>query len=325
MKLLLPVVTPEDITALRQVDPDAEFYAGIELPEWYERFGPYEDLNRMSAFRKTANMSGLEAVCRLRAAAGASELYVTLNAACYSRAQRDFLQEVIAGLSQAQVTGVILGDPLMAADVRAHGLKAVASTMVGVYNADMARYCRDAGFTRLILPRDMTLQEIGTVIESVPDMEYECFLMRNGCRYSDSNCLARHSDRFGAICTCLDRSRTAFGGAANDSFSAHDDMAFNHQAFSRVFHKEACGVCAIWDLMQMGVTAGKVVGRADGLPSILRDAGLLHRNLQLSRRCASREEYLNRLEPPINYDSVCFQGCSCYYPEARYGAGKESP
>ena len=323
MKLLLPVVTPEDIEALRQIAPDAEFYAGIELAEWYDRFGPYEDLNRMSAFRDTANMSGMDAIRRLKAAAGDAGLYVTLNAASYSREQRAFLQDVIAGFAEAWVDGVILGDPLMAADVRSHGLKAVASTMVGVYNADMARFCQDAGFTRLILPRDLTLREIGDVMEAVPDVEYECFLMRNGCRYSDSNCLARHSDKFGAICTFLDRARTSYGGAACQSFAAHDSMTFNHMAFSRVFHKEACGVCAVWDMLRLGVTAGKVVGRADGLQSVLRDAKLLQRNILLARQCATRREYFERLELPANYDSVCFQGMSCYYPEARYGTGED--
>ena len=323
MKLLLPAVTPEDIKALRQATPDAEFYAGIELPEWYERFGPYEDLNRMSAFRGTANTSGMAAILRLKAAAGDAGLYVTLNAASYSPDQRAFLQDVLAAFADAKIGGVILGDPLMASDVRAHGLKAVASTMVGVYNADLARFCQDAGFTRLILPRDLSLREIEAVMNAVPDVEYECFLMRNGCRYSDSNCLARHSDQFGAICTFLDRARTAYGGAACRSFPAHDSMTFNHMAFSRVFHKEACGVCAVWDMLRLGVTAGKVVGRADGLPSVLRDALLLQRNILLARQCASRAEYLSRLELPPSYDSMCFQGCSCYYPEDRYSIGED--
>lgn len=322
MNLLLPAVTPGDIEVLLQVAPDAEFYAGIELTEWYERFGHYEDLNRMSAFRDTANMKGMDSIRRLKAAAGDAALYVTLNAASYSREQRAFLQDVIASISDAQVDGVILGDPLMAADVRAHGIKAVASTMVGVYNADMARFCKDAGFTRLILPRDLTLHEIEEVMGAVPDVEYECFLMRNGCRYSDSNCLARHSDKFGAICTFLDRARITYGGVAHQNFSAHDDMTFNHMAFSRVFHKEACGVCAVWDLLQMGVTAGKVVGRADGLESVLRDVQLLQQNISIAQQCATKEEFLDRLEQPSNYDRICFQGCNCYYPEARYGTGE---
>lgn len=318
MKLLLPVVSPDDIQLLRTEIPYTEFYAGIELSSWYDRFGNYEDLNRMSAFRKTANMEGLGAVGSLKNVCGENELYVTLNAGCYSLEQQTFLADVIAALAEMKVTGIIVGDPYLVRTVLENGLKPVASTMVGIYNADMARWCKECGFQRLILPRDLSLNDIACIIDDVPDIEYECFLMRNGCRYSDSNCLARHSDRYGAICTGLDRSKTVFGGAATKSFAAHDAMSFNHQAFSRVFHKEACGMCAIWDLIQMGVTAGKVVGRADGVQSIFKDALLLQQNILIAEECYTREEYLSKMSYPENYDSFCFQGCNCYYPEARY-------
>lgn len=81
----------------------------------------------------------MDAIRWLTAAAGNAALYVTLNAASYSREQHDFLQDVVASFADAQVDGVILGNLLMVADVRAHGLEAVASTMVGVYNADEQR------------------------------------------------------------------------------------------------------------------------------------------------------------------------------------------
>lgn len=326
MNLLLPVNAPEHITRMLRHGDRVEFYAGFSLPGWQERFGPYEDLNRMSSFRGDANMDGFQNVEQLVSAARGHEVFITLNAGIYSTEQMEVLKDVLAGLREKQVHGVIVGDPHLAPLVRDAGLKAVASTMIGIYNEDMARFCVDKGFQRLIFPRDLTLEEIGQIRHAVPDVEYECFLMRNGCRYSDSNCLARHSDRYGALCTCLDRSRPRYCGAPEKSFSAHDDMVFNHLMFSHVFHKSACGICAIWDLLQMGIHAGKVVGRADGVDSIEEDVILLNRNLEIAEECDSREEYLRRLRLPPRYDAMCYQGCSCYYPEIRYGgAADETP
>lgn len=319
MNLLLPVTAPEHITRMLRHGSNMEFYAGFSLPGWKDAFGPYEDLNRMSSFRAQANMDGFGHVSQLVEAAGDCEVFITLNAGIYSLAQMDFLKDVMAQLREMQVSGVILGDPQMAQLARDTGLKAVASTMVGVYNEDIARYCVDQGFQRLIFPRDLTLEEIGQITAAVPGVEYECFLMRNGCRYSDSHCLARHSDRYGALCTFLDRSKPRYCGVAEASFPAHDAVVFNHLMFSHVFHKSACGICAIWDLMQMGIHAGKVVGRADGADSIEQDAILLNQNLEIASHCSSREEYLGRLRLPQRYDSMCYQGCSCYYPEIRYG------
>ena len=71
--------------------------------------------------------------------------------------------------------------------------------------------------------------------------------------------------------------------------------------------------------MQMGIHAGKIVGRADGAESIEEEMALLNRNLNLAASCSSREEYLSQLLLPRRYDNMCYQGCSCYYPEIRYG------
>lgn len=319
MNLLLPVNAPDHITRMLQYGENMEFYAGFSLQSWQEAFGPYEDLNRMSSFRSQANMDGFEKIAQLVAAARGHEVFITLNSGIYSTAQMDFLKDVLVQLGKMQVSGVILGDAQLAPLVRSAGLKAVASTMIGIYNEDIAKYCLDQGFQRLIFPRDLTLEEIQQIVTAVPGVEYECFLMRNGCRYSDSNCLARHSDRYGALCTFLDRSRPRYCGAPETSFSAHDEAVFNHLMFTHVFHKSACGICALWDLMQMGIHAGKVVGRADGADSIEEDVILLNRNMEIAACCGSRAEYLSRLQLPRRYDSMCYQGCSCYYPEIRYG------
>lgn len=319
MNLLVPVANPEHISQLLQCSDNLEFYAGFSLAGWQETFGLYEDLNRMSSFRQSANIDGAHTLSLLVTEARGHEVFITLNAGIYSIAQIDFLREVLVQLKSMRVSGVILGDPRMASIVRDYGLKAVASTIVGIYNEDIARYCIEQGFQRLILPRDLTLEEIRQITSAVPNVEYECFLMRNGCRYSDSNCLARHSDRYGALCSFLDRAKPTYCGEAEKSFAAHDAAVFNHIVFSQAFHKSACGVCAIWDLLQMGICAGKVVGRADGPEGILEDTALLSHNIAIASRCRSRQEYLENLELPRRYDSMCYQGCNCYYPEIRYG------
>lgn len=322
MKLLVPVLSPDDIGRFLAVTEDLEFYAGIKMNSWHEQFGKYEDLNRMSSFHNTANIDGLESISKLTEAAKGHELFVTLNAASYSEEQVAFLKPVLKELVQLGVTGVIAGDPFLAPEIRTCGLKAVASTMIGIYNEDIAKCCVKLGFQRLILPRDISLEEVKEITIAVPNVEYECFLMRNGCRYSDANCLARHSERYGALCAFLDKSTVVFQGQGVKSFEGHDKVVFNHHVYAQAFHKSTCGMCAIWDLMQMGVNAGKVVGRADGADSIVKDLKVLEKNLRISKECETREEYLMKMILPKQYDVICYQGCNCYYPEVRYGRNR---
>lgn len=318
MRLLIPVSSTEDIESYLKISENASFYAGFSLIDWTERFGRFADLNRMSAFRSNANFSGFECISDLVSQARGHDLYITLNAGSYSAEQLDYLKTVIRDLAQTGVTGIILGVPELVDTVRNHGLKACASTMLGIYNSDIAQFYADMGFQRLILPRELTLTEIREIRQTVPEVEYECFLMRNGCRYSDSFCLGRHSDQFGAICTWLDRSRTTYCGLPEKSFEYHDLFVFNHLAFTEVFHKTVCGACALFDLMQAGIDAGKIVGRADGKASILPEIAVLEKNMRIAAACNSRQEYLDQMVMPDYYDRMCFQGCNCYYPEIRY-------
>lgn len=318
MKVLLPAVSPDDIRQLKALAPDAEFYAGIELAEWFSAFGKDAELNRMSAFGKTANLTGAESIRELCSAAGENDLYLTLNAPSYNTAQLSFLDSLLGDLAGIRLSGIIIGDPMLSGIVRKHGLKAVASTMIGVYNADIAAWCIEQGFQRLILPRDLTLDEIREITSSVPQAEYECFLMRNGCRYSDSHCLAKHSNQFGALCTYLDRARVSIQGASERSFTIHDEALFNHHVFSQAFHKSACGLCAIWRFLRMGISAGKVVGRADGVASIMKGVSIILQNIRIASEAESEEAYLSRMVYPPMYDGACYQGLNCYYPEVRY-------
>lgn len=318
MRLLIPVSDTNDIENYLRVSTDASFYAGFDLTEWTERYGRFSDLNRMSAFRTGANFNGFDKAAELVSRSHGHELYITLNAGSYSKDQIHFLKTVIRELAQAGVSGIILGIPELAETVRSFGIKACASTMLGIYNADIAQFCVEMGFQRLILPRELTLLEIREIRQAVPNVEFECFLMRNGCRYSDSFCLGRHSDQHGAICSWLDRSRTTFCGLPDRSFKDHDQFVFNHLAFTMTFHKMACGACAIYDLMQAGIDAGKVVGRADGAAAVLPDVEMLEKNIRIASSCKSRQEYLDRMIMPASYDGMCYQGCNCYYPEIRY-------
>ncbi|MBS6677877.1 MAG: U32 family peptidase [Clostridiales bacterium] len=318
MKLLTPVVSKRDVIEFSAITEKIEYYLGFDLSEWKERFGPGEELNRMSAFRKSANITGLEEIPEILEAAFEHKVYVTINSGCYSPEQEYFIDGLLERLATLGVDGIIVGDMFLAKRVKKYGLKPVASTMAGIYNSDIAKFFIEEGFKRLILPRDLTLSEISEIISAAPEAEYECFLMRNGCRYSDANCLGRHGEKYGAVCSYLDRSKTTYGGVGNRNFYLHEEVVFNHQVYRQAFHKSACGMCAIWDLLQMGVTAGKVVGRADGWKSMENDIRVLAENIDIAENCATREEYLEKMCMPYQYDDICLKGWNCYYPEARY-------
>ena len=228
-----------------------EFYVGFHDEAWHARFGRAADLNRMTSFLDQANPYSFEEVLSIADEVRALDrrLYVTFNANAYSRAQLDFLFGYFERLREAGAAGVIVSVPEAVEAAADSGLEVVASTMCGVYNAQIACVLRDLGCTRVIVPRDVSLGEVECIMRAVPGLEYEVFLMRNGCIFSDCYCLGRHFKGRNALCFDVRDVRREFfvEGPPALAQAARE----NNGAYGR-FHRAACGLCAVWRFERMG-------------------------------------------------------------------------
>jgi hypothetical protein len=90
-----------------------------------------------------------------------------------------------------------------------------------------------------------------------------------------------------------------------------------HDVVRNSYHTFACGQCAIWTFLCLGISAVKIVGRMDAMNDIAADARLTAENIQIAATCATKEEYLQKMKMPGEADSYCRYGLSCYYPEER--------
>ena len=299
-----------------------EVYLGFHDDEWERRFGRAE-LNRMSGFGREANPFDFDEACSL--AARASELgmraFLCFNATSYAPEQLAFIADAyLPRLAEARCHGVIVSGQALIGAARAAGLNVTMSTIAGIYNAQLAAYYLERGATRVILPRDMSISEVAEVMAAVPALEYEVFLMRNGCLFSDSHCLGCH--RAGRPSLCMSLRTGRWNIAPAPSSSAYADGAFlesaweNERILNEGYHRRTCGLCALWRFEQLGVSAYKVVGRGDDVDDLCFDAALVVRNAALARDCATEEEYLARMERPRDPSTLCgMRGLSCYYPE----------
>lgn len=316
MNILVPLNSEAHIDRFAELGA-SEFYMGFYDPDWNDRFGNYSDINRLTLFEKTANRYRLEDMQRIteKIHARGACLYITMNAPGYRAEQVDVLELYMDRLAAFGVDGIIVSEPELIEPVRRYGLKAVASTMCAVSHADQAAWYREQGIQRVIFPREMTVHEIQQILHAVPDLEYEVFLMRNGCRYSDANCLGIHGGSEGALCYSLRSgdARYHVRGWAGDDFERQ--LQWTHRLFCTDYHEYACGQCGVYRFMQMGVRAVKIVGRLDNMDDIAEDVRLTAENIRIAETCGSEAEYLERMVRPGPVESFCRQGLSCYYPE----------
>lgn len=318
MKVLVPLNNLEHATDYIESGA-GEFYIGFYDEEWYKEFGEYGDMNRMSGFHSAANKNSLEDVCKIISdmkQKGVS-MYITFNASSYSQKQLQFMKRFMERLKDAKADGVIVTCMELVQIAKQVGIPSVVSTIGGIYNEDIARFYRDLGVSRIILPRDLSLDEIESIVRAVPEVEYEIFMMRNGCIFSDANCLGLHRQEYGSMCSTLCNGKSEIYGTKNDFKSKHD-AELNDLIYTGPFHAAACGLCSIYRFVQLGIAAGKIVGRTEEWEKICSDIKMVQRNVEIAKTCSSEEEYLEKMELPENEKQMCKLGLSCYYPEVRF-------
>ena len=318
-KILVPLKNALHVDEYIELGAD-EFYIGFDDIDWYERFGEYCDINRMSGYRKIANpLSFVEMLDVIKfVKARDKKIFVTFNANLYHDYVYDQLENYLKQLRNSGVDGIIVSGGNIINLVLSYGMEAILSTMVGIYNEDILRYYANSGIKRVIIPRDVTIDELKAMKLAFPQVEFEVFLMRNGCIFSDSNCLGLHKSECGALCTWLKNSEKKHISFYKDFKHIHN-YELNHFLYNNVFHSNACGLCSIYDLEKAGVHAYKIVGRGDDIEGIKRDIKNVKANLVIAGNSKSRREYLKNMVFPENRKDICKLGLNCYYPESRFG------
>lgn len=318
MNILVPI---NDISVLKDyVNAGArEFYMGFYDEEWSKKFGKYSDINRMSGYGKRANcipFSELPEVIR-KIKENNADVFITFNSASYSEDELEYLRKYFKILADSDIDGVILSGPELMYYAKEEGLPIVISTIAGVYNSDIVKYYKNNGSKRIILPRDLSMEEIDTIINSDTTMEYEVFIMRNGCKFSDSNCLGFHRTEMCSICANLDKCENNIN-IYKDNFKKRSSMEMTDNLLRDEFHYFSCGLCGIYDFIRLNINAGKIVGRSDECSSVCEDIKLISKNIEIAVKCNSKEEYLEKMIFPKNRSVMCTNGLSCYYPEIRF-------
>lgn len=318
MRVLVPLNNISHIDDYIQAGAE-EFYIGFYDEKWWETFGEYADINRLTGFKKDANPYSFEEVIGIiqEVKKKGKLIYVTFNASQYSTAQLEHLQVYMEGLKKTAVDGVIVSCAELVELAAEQGLNPVISTIGGIYNSETAGFYAQLGAKRIILPRDLSVEEIQKITEKVPEVEYEIFMMRNGCRFSDAHCLGFHRSEKPSICSFIGRADRCMT-LKEENFKERHDAELNDMIYSNDFHNNACGLCALYRFVKMGITAGKIVGRSDEWQFICRDIHLIMRNITLAESCKSEEEYLEKMIFPEDKAAVCKLGLSCYYPEIRF-------
>lgn len=326
MKLLAPVSNPEEVEPLIRSGAE-EIYCGLVPAAWVAKEDPAHWLNRRSA--KGANLQTLEQLeAVVRTAHGRNvPVFLTLNAHHYQERQIPAIVDMARTVAAVGVDALIVSDLTLICALRDAGVDTVVhlSSLGVCINREAALFYAELGVNRIILPRHLSLADIDAVVTAVPDLEFEVFLLNDGCVYEEGHCLTTHE--WGAF--CLESWDFGFRPLGEEAAARHgaawEATLADYQRFrwfqnnagcstsSRGLPQGPCSLCFLPRFAAAGVASLKVVGREAAAVRKLASVQLAGAVLRTWRESRRAEAVVARARGLRDAPDLCDTGYMCYF------------
>jgi len=311
MKILSPLRSVSEVGPLKTAGAD-EFYCGLAPPGWKKKFGAAWTNRRHS---DSAGVSDEQALREIISAAGSAPVHVTLNSPHYPPGAVQMLAEYGTRLLQdLGVCALIVADMdlLLALIERGHAADLHLSSLATSTNAASARFFRELGVSRIILPRHLTLAEIDRCV--IDGVGFEAFLINDGCVFEEGLCATTHDA--GTFCLADGDGLKDMPPGILDRYACWKWVQNNCGcSTSRGFPLGPCGLCAIPRLQAAGVGSLKVVGREASLERKYASVKLAAMARDITRNGGGPERIREATIALRGAASLCHQTHACYYPD----------
>lgn len=216
------------------------------------------------------------------------KVYVTINIFAHNEHLKK-LPAYLKQLKSYKVDALIISDPGIIALVRKSWPKAEIhlSTQANCTNSEAVKFWAKQGLKRIILGREVTLQEIKEIHKSAPKVELEYFVHGAMCMAYSGRCFLSKLlvDRSGNLGDCAQPCRWEYDVSRYDLTTGKHPEKFElveerHGAYL-LNSKDLCLVKYLKELADAGVTSFKIEGRAKSVYYQATVVGIYRRALML--------------------------------------------
>ena len=201
------------------------------------------------------SIDDIKALCEYAHRYGAG-VHVTVNTIIYNNELADTLK-LISQLQEAGADALLIQDMGLLASLKDMKHPALhASTQCDTRTADKVKWLKALGFSRVVLARELSAEEIADIHSQVPDIELEVFVhgalcvSYSGVCYASQHCFKRSANRG----ECAQFCRLKFDlKDADGKVIAHDKHLLSLKDMCQIEHLE--------ELMDAGASAFKIEGR----------------------------------------------------------------
>lgn len=326
MIIQAPLSSFEEVSLLAQAGAD-EFYCGIVPLEWREKYGYEIPLN----CRGTYTSSNFETIEELKKAVEIAHSYnkqvmVTLNETSYSENQIKLIINLLDELSAIHVDGIIVADLPLLLEInrRKYDFKISISAEANCTSSAAVEFYKELGIRRIVFPRHISIQEMDEIIKSNPDLEYEAFILNEGCFFSGGYCFGIHHSCYSSLCRASQYKLKPYNRKliANEFFEKTKiEGVFKYPCgassnYNGVFVSK-CGVCSLKLLEDISICCLKIVGRTASTNEKLKWIEITKKAIELSNATKDYSEYKEKCMEIFmgpHKKELCHSTLGCYYP-----------
>ena len=183
--------------------------------------------------------------------------YLTLNTIIYD-SELTKLKTILAEAKKAKIDAVIAWDFAVLEEAKKSKIPMHLSTQASISNSLSAKFIKKLGIKRIVLARELSLEQIKHIKIKNPDLEIECFIHGAMCVSISGRCfLSQHIFKKSANRgECLQPCRRKY--IIKDAEEGHELELGNNYVLSP---KDLCALPFIDRIKKAGVTCFKIEGR----------------------------------------------------------------
>lgn len=306
-----------------------ELFCGYVPFSWAEKYGTVMALNRREVLSynvQIGSYSELEILSEM-VRRYQKPVHLTFNSLYYLPEQYAEITGIIQKCRRIGFESYIIADPALLVYLREHGIDCEVhlSGDLGTVNTVMTDVFAKLTPKRIIFQRKNTIAEMQEVIRHIRTehkaqtiTEFEAFALNEMCQFSGAFCNSLHCDEMGYLCRVPYWQRPVgkkipeppVKGTVPGEIMAEEEGedAYNENGY--LCGESGCGLCALKELSDAGVTHLKLVGRGNYADFMERDIRNLRRTLDILETSKSDEEYRRKMKTEL-FPNGC--GHLCYY------------
>lgn len=337
MKITAPINRVEDIAPMAAAGAD-EFYCSVLPPDWVESFNTSAISRR--AFGNLPEFEDLERSVEIAHNLD-KRINLVVNAQHYTEAQSAALIELASAFNDMSGDALIVGDPTLLHQLadKGYDLSLHLSSIASSRNREAAEFFAELGADRIIFPRDMSVKEMAAVSGDLPELEFEAFILNDGCAFDEGSCHTIHLPGSLGGPICIDSYTTDYRSidstaitTAEAALIQQNESLYKQWLWYRFscgftvtedgYPYGPCGLCAIPMLMASGVTSIKIAGRDSPVERKVKSVEMVCQVRDIYRDTASEDGAIAHAMAIRKTPQHCEKGYMCYYPESRPGKSR---